>query len=107
MPNCSRYPALLLFVWIFVCAFPAFAERALKPLFAISLHGTPKYPPDFQHLDYVNPDAPKGGEMRLAVAGTFDSLNPYIIKGVAAPGIGMVYQTLLAGSDDEAFSRYG
>ena len=52
----------------------------------IAMHGAPKYGPDFQHLDYVNPDAPKGGELRRAVTGTFDSLNPFIIKGVAAPG---------------------
>lgn len=78
-----------------------------KPLHGIAMHGAPKYAADFTNLEYANPDAPKGGEMRLAVAGTFDSLNSYIIKGVAAPGIGMVYQTLMANTEDEAFSEYG
>ena len=50
----------------------------------LSLIGEPKYGPDFEHLDYVNPAAPKGGELRLFAIGGYDSLNPYIIKGVAA-----------------------
>lgn len=85
---------------------PALAEAPV-PLHGIAMHGAPKYAADFQHLDYVNPLAPKGGEMRLATQGTFDSLNPYIIKGSPAPGMGMVYQTLLASTEDEAFSEYG
>jgi microcin C transport system substrate-binding protein len=83
---------------------PALAGEALH---GVAMHGQPKYAADFTHLDYVNPDAPKGGEMRLAAQGTFDSLNPYIIKGVAAPGIGLIYQTLMSGTEDEAFSEYG
>ncbi|MFH1157662.1 MAG: extracellular solute-binding protein [Pseudomonadota bacterium] len=77
------------------------------PLPGIAMHGAPKYAAGFKNFDYVNPDAPKGGEIRLAVSGTFDSLNPYIIKGVAAPGIGMAYQTLMTNTEDEAFSEYG
>jgi len=79
----------------------------IRPLYGIAMHGAPKYAAGFSHLDYVNAEAPKGGEIRLAEAGTFDSLNPYIIKGVAAPGINMVYQTLMANTMDEAFSEYG
>ncbi|MBI3440605.1 MAG: ABC transporter substrate-binding protein [Proteobacteria bacterium] len=79
----------------------------IKPLYGVAMHGQVKYAAGFQHLDYVNPEAPKGGEIHLATAGTFDSLNPYIIKGVAAPGIGMVYQTLMANTEDEALSEYG
>ena len=57
-------------------------------------HGTQylgelKYPPDFKHFDYVNPDAPKGGRLRLGVVGSFDSLNPFIIKGEMAGGPGL------------------
>ena len=74
---------------------------------ALSMFGDIKYGPDFTHFDYVNPDAPKGGEVRLAATGTFDSLNPFIIKGVPAAGIGMIYETLLAGSSDEPFTEYG
>ena len=73
----------------------------------IAMHGAPKYGPDFQHLDYVNPDAPKGGELRRAVTGTFDSLNPFIIKGVAAPGRHLTFESLLKRSWDEPFSLYG
>lgn len=89
--------------------FAAFVSGAAyaEPHHGLAMHGQPKYGADFRHLDYANPDAPKGGELHLGVAGTFDSLNPYIIKGVAAPGIAMVYQTLMANTDDEAFSEYG
>ena len=73
----------------------------------IAMHGAPKYGPDFQHLDYVNPDAPKGGELRRAVTGTFDSLNPFIIKGVAAPGRHHYFESLLKRTWDEPFSLYG
>ena len=84
------------------------AAETIAPAPGIAMHGAPKYGADFKHLDYVNPDAPKGGELHLAEEGTFDSLNPYIIKGVSAPGIGsMVYQTLMASTEDEAFSEYG
>jgi microcin C transport system substrate-binding protein len=79
----------------------------IKPLPGIAMHGEPKYGADFKNVEYANPDAPKGGEIHLATAGTFDSLNPYIIKGVAAPGVGMVYQTLMSNTEDEAFSEYG
>ncbi|TAL32475.1 MAG: ABC transporter substrate-binding protein [Alphaproteobacteria bacterium] len=88
-------------------AITAAAEETPQPMHAVAMHGAPKYGPDFKHVDYVNPDAPKGGEMRLATSGTFDTLNPFVLKGVAAPGIGMTVQTLTTGTDDEAFTRYG
>ena len=47
---------------------------------AIAMHGEPKYGPEFTHFDYVNPEAPKGGEVQLAAIGNFDSFNPFIIK---------------------------
>jgi len=72
------------------------------------MHDQPKYGAAFPHLNYVNPDAPKGGTLRLAVLGSFDSLNPFIIKGAAASGMReYVYETLLARSYDEPFSLYG
>jgi microcin C transport system substrate-binding protein len=73
----------------------------------IALHGSPKYATDFTHFDYVNPDAPKGGDLRLSAIGTFDSLNPYILKGVPAADAGMVFETLMQNSLDEPFSQYG
>jgi microcin C transport system substrate-binding protein len=75
---------------------------------AVTLYGEPpKYPANFQHFDYVNPDAPKGGTFRQAGLGSYDSLNPFISKGVAADGIGIIYDTLTRHSMDEPFTEYG
>jgi microcin C transport system substrate-binding protein len=73
----------------------------------MALYGEPKYGADFKHYEYVNPNAPKGGTLRLAGYDTFDNLNPFIIKGVTASGADMIYQSLLDSSADEAFSAYG
>jgi microcin C transport system substrate-binding protein len=82
------------------------------PKHAIALHGEPKYPSDFEHLDFVNPDAPKGGTLKLHTTGTFDSLNPFIVKGVPAAGLnylrsGLFYESLMQNAWDEPFSLYG
>lgn len=74
---------------------------------ALAMHGEPKYGPDFTHFEYTNPDAPKGGEIRLAAVGSFDSVNAFILKGEQAPGLGLTFQTLLTNAEDEAFSEYG
>lgn len=77
------------------------------PRHAIAMHGEPALPPDFAHLPYVRPDAPKGGMLRLGDLGSFDSLNPFILKGVAPAGIReYVYESLLARSADEPFTLY-
>ena len=70
----------------------------------LAMHGTLKYPPDFKHFDYVNPNAPKGGAVRLAATGGFDSFNPYIVRGRDAAGVGLIYESLTVSSKDEAFS---
>lgn len=72
---------------------------------AIALYDEPKYAADFQHFDYVNPDAPKGGTLRTASKGTFDSFHPYIPKGNAV-STGSV-ETLMVSSEDEPFTEYG
>ena len=80
-----------------------------QPLTALAIHGTAKYAsPDkpFHHFDYVNPDAPKGGDVRMAANGTYDSLNPYIARGTSATGVGLIYDTLMTQSRDEPFSLY-
>ena len=74
---------------------------------AIAMHGSPKYPSNFQHFDYVNPNAPKGGEVINEATGTFDSFNAFILKGIPAAGIGLIYDSLMVGSSDEAFTNYG
>ncbi len=74
----------------------------------IAMHGRPKYADGLPHLNYVNADAPKGGELRLGVLGSFDSLNPFIVRGEPAAGMReYVYETLMARSYDEPFSLYG
>ena len=78
-----------------------------RTVHALAMHGEPKYGPDFKHFDYANPDAPKGGEIRFAAIGTFDTLNPFTLKGTAAAGAGAPFETLLVGSGDEAFTEYG
>ena len=60
----------------------------------LSAFGDLKYPADFEHFDYVNPDAPKGGEVRLHAIGTYDTLNPFTLKGVSASGLGRLFDTL-------------
>jgi peptide/nickel transport system substrate-binding protein len=88
---------------------PAIAGGVGPPSGAIAMHGEPALPPDFDHLPYVNPQAPKGGALNLAYLGAFDSLNPYNVKALStAQGlIGNVYQSLMARSADEPFTLYG
>ena len=85
----------------------AAAAPALAADHGIAMHGQPKYGSDFSHFDYVEPAAPKGGRLRLAKLGSFDSLNPFIPKGVAPAGIRLTFESLLKRSDDEPFSLYG
>jgi microcin C transport system substrate-binding protein len=73
----------------------------------MSLFGDLKYGPDFKHFDYVNPTAAKGGTMRSSAIGTFDTLNPFVIKGVPAAGLGAIFDTLAVASEDEPGSVYG
>lgn len=78
------------------------------PQHALTLYDeAPKYPANFQHYDYVNPAAPKGGTFRQKGVGSFDSLNPFISKGVPADDIDMIYDTLARRSLDEPFTEYG
>ena len=83
------------------------ASFAGEPVHGQAMHGTPKYGADFSHFEYANPNAPKGGSVRLYAIGTFDTLNDFTLKGVPAAGLGYTTQTLMAASRDEAFSQYG
>jgi microcin C transport system substrate-binding protein len=101
--------SLLRFLTLAISVFilhPAVAAEP-QPTHGLAMHGDLKYGPDFKHFDYVNPNAPKGGKIRLGAIGGFDSLNPFIIKGNAAGGAAFVYDTLMTSSADEAFSEYG
>jgi microcin C transport system substrate-binding protein len=72
-----------------------------------AMHGEPRYPEPPQSLEFVNPNAPKGGNVRFGTQGTYDSLHPFILKGVPAAGIGQLWETLCWQSRDEAFTVYG
>ena len=95
-----------LFIWLALSPLPALTAEVLRA-HAISMFDseTPRYPAGFRHFDYVNPDAPKGGSLRLAAQGTFDSFHPFIPKGNAV-STGAV-ETLLVTSADEPFTGYG
>jgi microcin C transport system substrate-binding protein len=86
---------------------PAGAEDAPVHHYALSLIGQPKYPPDFTHFEWVNPDAPKGGIVRMANIGSFDSLNPVLYRGEKAAGLGLVHESLMSDSIDEPSTSYG
>ena len=66
-------------------------EEKVMPVHGISMHGIPKYGADFKHFAYVNPHAPKGGIIRQSALRTFNTFNPYTIKGDAAVGLGFLY----------------
>ncbi|MFO2463633.1 extracellular solute-binding protein [Pseudomonas sp. 15FMM2] len=88
---------------LFFCA----AANA-APQHALTLYDEPpKYPANFKHVDYVNPNAPKGGTFRESAMGGFDSLNPFISKGVPADNIGLIYDTLAQQGLDEPITEYG
>ncbi|HJN61968.1 MAG TPA: extracellular solute-binding protein [Alphaproteobacteria bacterium] len=73
----------------------------------LSLFGDLKYPPGFGHFEYTDPAAPKGGAISLATTGTFDNLNPFILRGVEAAGTGLPFDSLLATAQDEPDAAYG
>lgn len=88
---------------------PIYTPRAIATeSHAIAMHGVPALPADFDHLPYVDPAAPKGGRLTWGLLGTFDSLNPFIVKGVAVQQVRTyVVESLLARGNDEAFTLYG
>ena len=76
--------------------------------YTIAMHGAPALPADFTHMPYANPEAPKGGRLVQGFLGTFDSLNPLIVRGLAVQQIrGFVVESLMARGNDEAFTLYG
>lgn len=85
----------------------AFAEDGVHRSHGATLVGDLQYPADFRHFDYANTDAPKGGTTRIAAIGTFDSFNPFIVKGNAATGIGRIYDTLMTSALDASSTEYG
>lgn len=109
-PSQSRPRALLaLSVGLLFCAGTSLAIEAGDDWIqshGISTFGDMKYPSDFKHLAYVNPDAPKGGEMSIWAFGSFDSMNPYTTKGRAAAGASIFFESLMANTADEIGASY-
>ncbi|MCT4657128.1 MAG: extracellular solute-binding protein [Cohaesibacter sp.] len=103
---------LVIFVAFVLCLFVSVAARA-APSHGVAMHGDPKYSQDFNALDYINIDAPKGGRIAFGLQGSFDSLNPFLLKGVSPRGLwdvslGLnVYEPLMMRAGDEPFSLYG
>ena len=97
---CHKF-IILLFVFLF-------SQSGLaNKMHGIAMHGLPMHGSDEKHLPYVNPDAPKGGILRLGVYGSFDNLNRIAFKGSRAAGLGYINDTLMRRVWDEAFSLYG
>src|SRR5215510_3790856 len=96
-------------VGAFLLLFPvlAAASEPEERHHALSLIGKPAFGPDFTHFDWVNPDAPKGGRVRQMAFGTFDSLNPFSIKGSPVGPVALIYDRLMTQSPDEASTYYG
>ncbi|AYG66237.1 MULTISPECIES: extracellular solute-binding protein [unclassified Rhizobium] len=105
--------ALRIAVFLFFAALCNAA--AAQPLYGIAMHGDPALPADFKHFPYVNPDVKKGGRISYGVVGTFDNLNPFILKSMRTTARGMwdpeygnlVYESLMQRSSDEPFTLYG
>lgn len=99
-------PALLAAA-VALAAVPAAAQApGTGPRHAIAMHGDIKYPPGFAHFANADPAAPKGGDVRFHAVGTFDSFNPWIIRGVGNGLVGFTIETMMVGSDDEPFTMY-
>nr|WP_246668213.1 extracellular solute-binding protein [Bradyrhizobium elkanii] len=102
-------------MWLVLgCLTSGLVPAAAAESHAIAMHGDPALPPDFTHLPYANPGAPKGGRLVQGVIGTFDSLNPMIVRGIAVQQVrgygyewGYVYESLMARGNNEPFTLYG
>ena len=96
---------VLTFYSVAVSAQPAGGR--VFPARGVAMHGYPKYGWNYKHFDYVNPDAPKGGTLKMSAFGGFDTFNPYTVRGIPAAGAGLPFDTLMVESADEPFSEYG
>ena len=96
---------LRIFFLVFFLAQKTFADDQFRH--GISTFGDLKYPKNFTHFDYVNENAPKGGNVKFGAEGGFNNLNQFILKGIAPSGLAYLYDSLMEGSDDEISARYG
>ncbi len=98
---------ILTLIFTFTLIFQFKAQANTNISHAIAMHGEPKYSKEFENVEYINPNSIKGGSIVRSAIGTYDSFNPFILKGTSAAGIGGLYDTLTTGSSDEAFTEYG
>ncbi len=98
---------ILTLIFTFTLIFQFKAQANTNISHAIAMHGEPKYSKEFENVEYINPNSIKGGSIVRSAIGTYDSFNPFILKGTSAAGIGGLYETLTTGSSDEAFTEYG
>jgi len=109
MRRCGILDVVVVAIWL-ACLAIGGGAQAGGPKHAIAMHGEPAIPPDFAHFPYVNPDAPKGGRLVQGVLGTFDSVNPFIVRGLSLRQEsvrGYVIESLLARGYNEPFTLYG
>lgn len=112
--NCARWIFRFALSAAALVAGAAFAAEA-EPVHGVAMHGEPALPADFTHFPYANPDAPKGGNITYCVVGSFDNLNPFILKSMRTTARGvidtilgnLVFEPLMTRSADEPFSLYG
>jgi microcin C transport system substrate-binding protein len=97
---------IILLIIFVITLYPKVFAEVIKT-HALSLTDSIKYEADFKHFDYVNPNAPKGGTFRRAIIGTYDSFNPFALKGVSFRSSGYMYDTILTSSADEPVTYYG
>ncbi len=98
---------ILALIFTFTLIFQLKVQANTNISHAIAMHGEPKYSKNFENVEYINPNSIKGGSIVRSAIGTYDSFNPFILKGTSAAGIGGLYETLTTGSSDEAFTEYG
>ena len=108
-PNCPASPRLPLVLLAFALGLAGPPRHAAAPAtHGIAMYGEPALPQDFVSLPYANPEAPQGGRVVFAERGSFDSLNPFILRGTAPWGVNLLtVQSLLGRSYDEPFTLYG
>ena len=115
MPFGTHWPKAAALVLSVFATFPLAGLAEAEPRHGLAMHGDPALPADYSHLPYADPDAPKGGRITYAFVGSYDSLNPFIVKGAETTARGIwdvslgnnVFEALLARNRDEAFTLYG
>ncbi len=108
MTVCGRIRLRVLACFALALGVVPFCDAKAGESHALAMHGAPALPAGFAHMPYANPDAPKGGRLVWGLLGTFDSLNPMIVRGIAVQQVrGFVVESLMTRGNDEAFTLYG